>query len=312
MQKGFLYYSHPFAKLIFSGFISFSVFILILFIGSLLSKPLFNISIFDIPLIFENFHDPENLSIIKYFQVIQTIGLFVIPPFLIGYFINRNSIDYLNLNISTTIPVFIISALVMLASLPMINFLAEINSKLKLPEFLSSIEIWMKEKENMAQDLTLIFVKAETLSVFLFNLFMIAIIPAIGEELLFRGVIQKICIEWTKYIFWGIFLASLLFSTLHFQFYGFLPRLLLGLLLGYLYYWSKSIWLPIFAHFINNGAAVFAYYRFGDEYVSENLDKIGTVNDSFIFFIISVLIVGFLLYFLKKQLLLKNNTKLDY
>ena len=88
------------------------------------------------------------------------------------------------------------------------------------------------------------------------NILIIAIMAGIGEELMFRGVIQKILIGWTKDIHLGILYTAIIFSTIHFQFYGFVPRMILGMVLGYLYIWSKSLWVPVIAHAINNALTV--------------------------------------------------------
>lgn len=302
MRRDFFNTQSPFTKLIFAGFITLTSFLVIFFAGLIIGIKIYGISFAELPYITANYQEPQNLAIIKYFQIVQSIGLFIVPPFIIGYLANKNSLDYLKMNSVNEIQIFVIAAFIMISAIPFINFLADINLKMKLPEFLNSLEQWMKTKEETAKELTLAFVKADNFKAFLFNLLLIAIIPAIGEELLFRGVVQKICIEWTKHAFWGIFLASFLFSFLHFQFYGFVPRLLLGMLLGYLFYWSKSIWLSVFAHFINNGMAVFIFYRYGEKYVTEKIDKIGTIGEPIYFLIISILLAIYLLYYLKKQL----------
>jgi membrane protease YdiL (CAAX protease family) len=125
---------------------------------------------------------------------------------------------------------------------------------------------------------------------------MIGIIPAIGEELLFRGVIQRIFTEWTKNIHWGIWISAILFSALHLQFYGFVPRAILGAIFGYLLVWSGNLWLPVLAHFINNTVAVIAYYFYGEGILSVDPDKIGTNSEYHIAIIISFLLMVWLFW----------------
>src|SRR5690606_9694418 len=106
------------------------------------------------------------------------------------------------------------------------------------------------------------------------NLLMIAIIPAIGEELLFRGGIQNIFYKWFKNPHIAIWAAAILFSAIHVQFYGFIPRMLLWALFGYLLVWGKSIWYPIIGHFINNGSAVVTAFIYQQQGKSiDELDK---------------------------------------
>ena len=130
---------------------------------------------------------------------------------------------------------------------------------------------------------------------------MIAIIPAIGEELLFRGVIQRIFTRWTRSNHWGIWIAAILFSALHMQFYGFVPRMLLGVLFGYLLVWSGSMWLPIIAHFLNNALAVIAMYMIDKELISPKVEEFGSTSGSYYGAIISIILVGVFLVLIKKQ-----------
>jgi len=95
---------------------------------------------------------------------------------------------------------------------------------------------------------------------FLLNMLMVAVIPAVGEELLFRGVIQKLLQKLVNNAHLAIIITAILFSAMHFQFYGFLPRWIMGIILGYLFYWSGNIWYPIIAHFLNNGFQVLMVY----------------------------------------------------
>src|SRR5690606_4911795 len=96
----------------------------------------------------------------------------------------------------------------------------------------------------------------------MFALVIIAILPAVGEEIVFRGLIQNELLRGTRNVHVAIWVAAILFSTIHFQFYGFVPRLLLGALFGYLYYWSGNLMLAILAHFVNNGVSVVALYLY--------------------------------------------------
>ena len=105
---------------------------------------------------------------------------------------------------------------------------------------------------------------------------LIAILPALGEELFFRGIVQRIFISWTKNPLLGIIIGAFLFSFMHLQFYGFIPRFYLGIIFGLIYFWSGSIWLPILAHFLNNAAAVIILFIYGHETVGKDIDTIGT------------------------------------
>jgi membrane protease YdiL (CAAX protease family) len=114
---------------------------------------------------------------------------------------------------------------------------------------------------NNYSQLTNLFLDTRSTADFIENMAIMAVLPALGEELLFRGIFQRLFSDWARSIHWGIIITSLLFSFFHFEFYGFLPRFLLGILFGYLLIWTASIWIPMLAHFINNGIIV-GYYFF--------------------------------------------------
>ena len=200
MKYGFLYNTHPSVKIIFAALFAFSSFLLFFIIGIIIAIPVFNIDIFQLPSIITDINDPDNLALLKYLQINQSIGLFIIPSFFIAYFIYKDVFEYLCLNRSTKFITYILIILLIFVLIPLINFVAEINSHFQLPDFLDPIERWMKEAENSAQELTEAFLLSNSPGDFIFNLFMVAILPAIGEELLFRGIIQRLFFEWIKNI----------------------------------------------------------------------------------------------------------------
>ena len=138
----------------------------------------------------------------------------------------------------------------------------------------------MKASEEQAAALTEAFLKMSTPGELIFNLFMIALIPAIGEELLFRGIVQNIFSRWLKNNHAAVWFTAILFSAMHMQFYGFIPRLMLGAMLGYLLVWSGNLWWPIIAHFVNNAAAVIFSYLFQNKFIDLDPDTIGSCPGS--------------------------------
>jgi membrane protease YdiL (CAAX protease family) len=130
---------------------------------------------------------------------------------------------------------------------------------------------------------------------------MIAVLPAVGEELLFRGVIQKLFSKITRSHHWGIWISAILFSALHLQFYGFIPRLLLGAMFGYLLVWSGSLWLPILAHFINNAAAVTALFMIDHGYLNPSIEEFGAGVDDWHIGLFSLSAGLLILLTIKKQ-----------
>lgn len=142
------------------------------------------------------------------------------------------------------------------------SLLIDWNSNVNFPEFLDGFESWAREKETVAADFTKYLTQFDSVTLLLVGFFVIAVLPAIGEELVFRGMIQNYLLKATRNPHVSIWIAAFLFSAIHFQFFGFLPRLALGALFGYLYLWSGNIWIAIIAHFVNNGFSVIAIYLY--------------------------------------------------
>jgi membrane protease YdiL (CAAX protease family) len=159
----------------------------------------------------------------------------------------------------------------------------------------------MRITEEEAAKLTETFLKMPTIGSFLFNIFMIALLPAIGEEFMFRGLLQRLLKEWLGNIHLAIFISAFLFSALHMQFYGFFPRMLLGIMFGYLFYWSGSLWVPICAHFINNGSAVIFSYLGQCGFLSGNYEDFGATENVFLILVsgLIILVLFFFVYRLK-------------
>jgi membrane protease YdiL (CAAX protease family) len=291
----------PFPQLMFAAFVIVVSFLVFLFASLIIAVPLFGLdSILSMPTINE-LNNPDSLRLLKFFQVVQSIGLFIVPPIILGWLFKGNIIKYLNLHKNVNgISVLLVTLLVIFA-LPLINFIGEWNNQMQFPEWLSGVEKWMQNAEENAAELTEAFLKVETTGGLIFNLFMIAFLPAIGEELLFRGVIQRIFTRMTKNYHWGIWIAAFLFSALHIQFYGFVPRLLLGVLFGYLLIWSGSMWLPIVAHFVNNGFAVIAMYLVDKNIVNPKVENIGSSSDEFVAIGLSLVVVVLLMVLIKKE-----------
>jgi uncharacterized protein len=296
----------PFRQLMFSAFIIIACFLAAMVISLVIAIPFFGLnSILNLSNI-NNLADPQGIKLLKYFQVAQSIGIFIFPPFLLSWLFSDSIFGYLQLKRKPAGGVVLLVILLTLTISPGINLLGSLNSKMTFPEWLSGVEHWMRNAEDNATRLTEAFLKADKLSGLIFNLFMIAFLPAIGEELLFRGVIQKLFTSWTKNVHLGIWFSAFLFSALHFQFYGFVPRLILGVLFGYLLVWSGSLWLPIIAHFINNAAAVIAWFLVDKKLLSAEIDDLGAKPGSFYMAFISFGFAALIIWLIWKNRIAEN------
>ncbi|MFQ5335643.1 MAG: lysostaphin resistance A-like protein, partial [Flavobacteriales bacterium] len=159
-----------------------------------------------------NLSDPDTVSALKFVQLFSSLGLFILPPLVFAFLASRKGYHYLCVDQPPALSSSLAVVLIMLFSLPAINWLAAMNAGMQFPDFLSGMEDWMRASEEQAAQLTEAFLKMDTGGDFLFNIFLIAIIPGIGEELLFRGVLQKLLIKWTKNRHAGIWITAILFS----------------------------------------------------------------------------------------------------
>jgi membrane protease YdiL (CAAX protease family) len=288
MKQALLGNLTPFSRLIFIVALTFSCFIITFFLALLLALPVYHVNLKDILEILNQEYNTTAIALLKYFQVTQSIGLFIIPAFLAGYFFERNSLRYLHADRTSNSGIFLIAFLLMFVSLPFINWLVSVNEMMKLPGYLKGLEDWMKNAEDQAGKLTDTFLRGKSFGNFLFNIFMIGILPAIGEEFMFRGILQRLLKEWLKNIHVAIFITGFLFGAMHMQFYGLLPRMILGVIFGYLFYWSGSIWVPVFAHFINNSGAIVVSWLSNIGLISQKYQDFGSTGNM-VFIILSFL-----------------------
>jgi membrane protease YdiL (CAAX protease family) len=239
---------------------------------------------------------PQNLSILKYFQVVQSFGLFIIPPFIIALVLHGKPSEYLKYKKFPLAKVILLVIAIVYFADPLINWLTEANSKLSLPHWMNSVQTWMQETEDQADKITKAFLGIQSVSGLLVNLFVIGILPAVGEELLFRGIIQQLFKKLTNNAHAGIWISAALFSALHLQFFGFLPRMLLGAMFGYMLEWSGTLWLPIIAHFVNNATAVVAYYLAERGIIGTDIEQIGTSSDGTSYLVLISLVFLFIFF----------------
>jgi hypothetical protein len=146
----------------------------------------------------------------------------------------------------------------------------EWNQSWVFPEFLSGLEDWARTQEDRLAELTQYFTRFDSFGQYLLGILVIAILPGIGEELLFRGLIQNLLRKGLGNPHLAIWIAAFLFSALHTQFFGLVPRMLLGALFGYLYYYSGRLTLAMLGHFLNNAISLTMAFAFHEGLMGVN------------------------------------------
>jgi len=210
--------------------------------------------------------DPSRMALstgaLRYFQIVQSFSAFIIPSLLAGYLFwgqHTRGIGFSHPRWT----MLSLSFLVIVTAQPLVSYLGIWNSQMQLPEFMQGLEQWMQQSEENAQDVIFRLLDTKATGVVLLNILMIVVLPALGEEMLFRGTLQPVFHQWLGNKHLAVWITAFLFSAIHLQFFTFLPRFFLGLALGYLMVWGKNIWYPVTGHFANNllSLIVFYYYR---------------------------------------------------
>ena len=237
----------------------------------------------------------------------------LITPIIFSYFIVHEPDDYMKNHFHYPWMLMVLVFLIMAAAQVAIDYLGDINAKMVLPKALKGLEDWMKDSENEAQKMSDVMMQMNTFWGMIYDLLFIGLLTAIVEEILFRGCMQTIFIRWWKNPHVAVWVTAILFSAFHMEFYGFLPRLFLGVLFGYFTVWSGSIWPAIWAHFINNGSIVVWEYLYQNKLTRVNPDaqQVFTNTAYAISFVITVILLFIYWYISDKWHKAHNGEELD-
>lgn len=289
---------HPLLKLIFDMIIilvsGILVFFILLFVVAALNGN--NVSDFFSA---ASSNGVLDIDLYKQLQTIYSISFFVVPPFIIALMFSNRPLDYLKMNKSASLSSYFFVILLVFSVIPIVNVLNNFNSAMHLPGFLSGVENKFKLWEENAKILTEKILFTATIKGLMGNLIVVALLPALGEELFFRGILQKHIAEWFKNEHWAIVVTAFLFSAFHLEFFSFLPRFFLGIVLGYLFVMSKSLWLNILAHFVNNAFAIIVAYVLLKRGMS--IDSFDNVGINWVYFLCSAVVFIILFYAIMRK-----------
>jgi len=201
-------------------------------------------------------------DIIREAQFLQTLGLFLFPSIICAWLFSDNYKEYFGIDQPFYKSVAVWTIISMIVAVPFLNLTYSFNQQMAFPEVFKGLETWMKKMEDTNDQATEAILNTKNISTIIFNFLIVCVVAAISEEFMFRGLLQKFFGRVIKNPHILIWTVAILFSAIHLQFYGFITRMLLGAWLGYLMYYTKTIWIPVLAHFINNFLTVGAYYLF--------------------------------------------------
>lgn len=262
------------------------------------------------------FPQPLSVNELKWVQLIQTASIFLLPPLCMAYIWSEQPLVWLKIQgeRSKVKSECLWAIILILVALPAINLVGYFNQQISLPAFLEPLEQWMKTSEESAARLTEQFLNVTTYGGLIINILLMALLPAVAEELTFRGVLQRlfqtkgneVIRQKGNRVHIAIWCSAILFSAIHMQFYGFLPRMLMGALFGYALVWTGSLWIPILMHFTNNAMAVFLYFlAIRSGWDMNKVDTIGT-NDTLWLGVVSLVLTIIGIYAFRRSTTMSN------
>ena len=225
---------------------------------------------------------------------VQMVLMFMMPAITLVVWSGKKPVTILGFQSSNNPSVlYLIAFAILLVGMPFITLLSQLNKMLILPEWLSGLEQLMRSFEDAAQATTNLLLDGASIWDFLGNIIFIGAFAAVAEEMFFRGVLQKLLSKLFKNVHVNVWMAAFIFSVMHMQFYGFLPRIVLGAMLGYLFVYSNNLWIPIFVHFLNNALVVALNFFFKENSIYQSLEN---PSMSLSFIVVGFISLGLLIY----------------
>jgi membrane protease YdiL (CAAX protease family) len=265
----------PLIKLFITFLAIISIGVIVYIIGILFSRLVFSLHLDDVNhLIYGRFEELTDWQL-KFYQFFQTFGFFVIPGIFLFWIFSTPKENFFNVSLHFNSKAVIFTVVAFLACFPFINWLVNLNESLHLPKILNNFEIQLRNSDQSLNSLSGRLTESDNPFELLVTLVIIAILPSIGEEFIFRGVFQRIFNELTRNIHVSVLLTAVLFSSFHGEFFSFIPRLFLGIFLGYLMVWGKSIWLPVIGHFIFNSMGIIISYLYQHGFITISPSELG-------------------------------------
>jgi membrane protease YdiL (CAAX protease family) len=250
----------------------------------------------------ENMYNPAYANVLKIIQLVSTFFVFFIPSWITAKMLSKKPFQLLRFNLYFSFNQLGIVFLIMLGSSPLVGALTELNKVIPIP---SKWAIVFKQMEENYNEQVTLMASVKTWGDYFLSLLLMAFAPALFEEMLFRGGLQNLLQKWSKDPWLAIGVTSIIFSMIHFSWYGFIPRVALSVILGLIFYYSGSIWLSIWGHFINNALAVTQIFY----YTSKGKSIEEAMNDTTPWYWGLMALAGIVLLFLVFHHIAKNDRK---
>ena len=283
-------------KPVFAGLSAITFAGLFFFIGIKCELFLLHTDLNGFSLILNSFNGETSVVALRSYLTLQTIALFAIPPLVIAWCYGKNVFKLFLLRAKPPFFYLICSIILIIFANPVINLLVEYNGF--IADSLLGASNSLKTEDINTQKLVESLLTDTSILSFLINTIVVAFLPAVFEELFFRGFLQKVVLRKYVNVHVAIISTAFFFSFIHFQFYGFIPRFLLGVVFGYILEWSGSLLVTIIIHFMNNFMAVVSCFLVSHNVMKDTADSIGTGSTMWLGLLSAFVVVGiiFLMY----------------
>ncbi len=207
---------------------------------------------------------------------VQDLLAFIVPAIVAMAIFYRRPFHAMGLDRAPGWLSLVVIILFYIVSLPAMNWLVSFNEAMSLPSWMGGLESWMREAEDAAAEATQRILDINSAGMLAASVFVVGFMAGLSEEMLFRGAMLRTMQDSRLGTHAVVWIVAILFSAFHMQFYGFIPRMVLGLWLGYLFVWTRNLWVPIIAHTLNNSTVVVFSYLTNKGLVPEGFaDNIG-------------------------------------
>lgn len=240
---------------------------------------------------------PSVVSLIRGMQIVQFVALFVLPVYICSRLFSTDAQRYLGFREPSNNMYFLAAIAAMIVAIPLTEYLGLVNKNIHLP---ASWEKWVANGEEKASKTISIILSRHTIKDLVLNIICIAGLAAVGEELLFRGMVQRLLTRMFRNHWGGIIITAALFSAIHMQFYGFIPRFVLGMLLGIIYWYSGSLWVAIAAHFVYDALLIIVAYQRPDM-MNDEMPQVNMQNFALVAALSFAAVAGAVVWMKKKS-----------
>ncbi|NBR56436.1 MAG: CPBP family intramembrane metalloprotease [Chitinophagia bacterium] len=229
---------------------------------------------------------PKNASIAQFANALASIIAFGLPGIAVAFFSKNKLVSELGFARIKNWNQIGLVILIAITGLFLSGALGDLTEKIPTPIALKN---WATQMEDQYKKALYAMTQMKSVLDLLFAIIAVAVVPAIVEELFFRASLQKIIMDWTGKPYVAIVVTAVIFSAFHFSYFGFLSRMSLGIILGIIYYYTKTIWLPIFMHFINNGIGITILYFVRND--SKKMDAVIDGNLPFYWVVLALFVI---------------------